>query len=411
MPATGHHGEVTIPVRCGRALHRVVVKPGRGRSVKVATPDHTNADAEAVLIALGASGPPCFEVQASIDALRRGGLAGLEAARWIAIAGDARSAKQWADSRHDIESASPWIRAGVSDPAQVEAWGRLGIEDATQMARWAAVGVRGPNEAAAWARVGVTRPYDVTVWKKAGAVNGDDADAWVQAGASSPGEVLRWRYQGVTASTLRSWRSAGIIDPAELPVWFQAGVDSPAELQGWYSAGVGHPDQMERWAAAGVTRGEDAASWVRPRLVTGPEEILAWRQAGITDPDRARTMILQYSEPASVAHHRAVALSRLRFLPDGTDGRVATQVCRGGDLLTEIYWYAYDHSCIPAVSTHWYTVDFACDEEIRDSRRRGLVHQPAVEAAGGVVSFILARTPSSLNAALLKPVVNLASVS
>jgi hypothetical protein len=368
--------------------------------VKVATPDHTNEDAEAVLIALGASGPPCFEVQSSIDELRRSGLAGLEAARWFAITGNARSARLWADSRHDLKSASKWIRAGVTGPAQVKSWRLLGVDDAAQVAPWVAVGVPDPNEAAAWAGIGVTRPGDVRVWKKAGAVGGEDAGAWVRAGASTPGEVLRWRYQGVTARTLRSWRSAGIIDPGELAAWFHAGIDSPAELQAWYWAGVGHPDQMYRWAAAGVSRGGDAARWVRPRLITGPDEILAWRQAGVTDPDRARSMIVRCQEPASVAHHRTVAFSRLRLWPDGTDGRVATRICRGEDLVTEIYWYAYEHSCLPAAATHWYAVEFAGDVEIRDSRRRGLVQHPAVEAAGGVVPYLLARIGSDLDGAV-----------
>jgi hypothetical protein len=369
----------------------VIVKASPGHSVKVTTPDHTNKDAEAVLIALGASGPPCFEVHASIDELRRSGLAGLEAARWIALAGDVYSAREWADSRYDLESAATWIRAGITQPSLVEDWRRLGVEDADQTAPWRAVGVSRPNEAAAWARVGVTRPNDVRVWKKAGAVDGHDADAWVSAGASGPGEVLRWRYHGTTASTMKSWRWAGIIDPAELPAWFQAGVDSPAELRDWYGAGVGHPDQIERWAAVGVMSGQEADHWVRPRLITGPEEILAWCDAGVADPDRARILIQQCREPATVAHHRAVALSRMRFLPDGTNGRVPTRLCRGGDLLTEIYWYAYGFSCVPSVATHWYTVDFAGDVEIRDSRSEGLVHHPAVEAAGGVVSYVLAR--------------------
>jgi hypothetical protein len=362
--------------------------------VKVATPDHANQEAEAVLIALGAAGPPCFEVQAAIDELRRGGLAGLEAARWIAIAGDARSARQWADSRHDIESAAAWIGAGVTELSLADGWRRLGIQDATGIAPWTAVGVGGPQEAAAWARVGVTRPGDIRVWRKAGAVDGIDAGAWVEAGAASPAEVLRWRYHGITAPAMRGWRSAGIVDPAELPVWFAAGVDSPDGLQGWYRAGVGHPDQIQLWAAAGVTRGEDAARWVRPRFVTGPEEISAWRDAGVTDPDRARALTRHGGVPATVARHRAVAFSRLRFLPDGTDGRVATRICRGGDRLTEIYWYAFGYSCVPPMATHWYTVDFAGDREVRDSRRTGLVHHPAVEAAGGVVHYLLERTAS-----------------
>jgi hypothetical protein len=369
--------------------------------VEVAAPDHDNEDAEAVLIALGAAGPPCFQLQAAIDELRRGGLAGLEAARWIALTRDAGSARRWADSLHDIESATTWMRAGVTEPARVDGWRRLGIDDAAQAARWVAVGVPDANEAAEWARIGVTRPGDVSVWKKAGAVDGDDAGAWVRAGASSPGEVLRWRYQGVKASTMRSWRSAGIIDPAELSAWFEAGVDSPAELEGWYRAGVGHPEQIYRWAAAAeVSRGEDALRWVRPRLITGPEEIAVWRRAGVNDPDRARAMILRYEDPASVAQHRAVALSRLRYLPDGTDGRVASRICRGGDLVTEIYWYAYDFSCVPSMATHWYAVDFAGDVEIRDSRGGGLVHHPAVEAVGGVVPFILARSSSGLRGAV-----------
>jgi hypothetical protein len=389
MTAAKPRAQVTIPVRCGRAVHRVIVEAGRGRSVKVATPDHTNQDAEAVLIALGAAKPPCFAVQASIKELRRCGLAGLEAARWIAVAGDARSARQWTDSRYDIDSAATWIRAGVTEPSQVEGWRRLGIEDATGIAPWTAVGVVGPTEAAAWARAGVTRPGDVRVWKKAGAVDGHDADAWLRAGASGPGEVLRWRYHGINASTMSRWRRAGIIDAAELPAWFEAGVESPVELEGWYRAGVGHPAQIEPWAEVGVTSGWDAARWVRPRLITGPEEILAWRQGGVASPDHARTLIQRGSEPATVAHQRAVALSRMRFRPDGTDGRVPTRICRGGDLLTEIYWYAYDYCCVPSVATHWYTVDFVGDAEIRNSRRDGLVHHPAVEAAGGVVSYVL----------------------
>jgi hypothetical protein len=52
------------------------------------------------------------------------------------------------------------------------------------------------------------------------------------------------------------------------------------------------------------------------------------------------------------------------------------------------------------VATHWYTVDFAGDVEIRHSRRDGLVHHPAVEAAGGVVSFVLAQTASNLRGAV-----------
>jgi hypothetical protein len=378
----------------------VIVTASRGRSVKVATPDHTNQDAEAVLMALGGSGPPCFEMHASIDELRRSGLAGLEAARWIAVAGDARSARHWADSRHDVESAATWIRAGVTEPSQLEGWRRLGIEDASQIAPWTAVGVPGPDEAAAWARAGVTCPTDVTVWKKAGALDGHDADAWVSAGASGPGEVLRWRYHRMTASAMSSWRWAGIIDPDELTAWFEAGVNSPAEVQCWHRAGVGHPDQIEPWTAVGVTSGEDAAGWVRPRLITGPDEILAWRHAGVADPNHARVLIQRRQEPATVARHRAVGLSRMRFLPDGTDGRVPTRICRGGDLLTEIYWYAYDFSCVPSVATHWYTVDFAGDVEIRHSRRDGLVHHPAVEAAGGVVSFVLAQTASNLRGAV-----------
>jgi hypothetical protein len=400
MPTGKPRAEVLIPVECGGALHRVVVTNERVRSVRIATPDHPNADAESVLMALGAPVPPCFEVPASIDKLRRSGLAGMQAARWIAVAGEATAAQQWMDGGFDIQSAATWIRSGVPAPSGVACWRRLGIKDPDELELWTATGVRTPDEAVAWARVGVTRPGDVRVWKEAGAVNGHDAADWARGGATTPGEVLRWRYQGVTASTVGHWRSAGIVDPEELPAWFEAGITNPAARAFWFRAGVGHPGQIERWKAVGVNTGEEASRWVRPRLITAPEEIQAWRDAGVADPDHARFLIQRSREPASVAHLRAVALSRLRFLPDGTDGRVLTRIPRGGDLVTEIYWYAYDYCCVPSMATHWYAVDFAGGDEVRDSRRSGLVQQPAVETAGGVVSYILAAVEPGVRGAI-----------
>ncbi len=400
MPSTQARAEVVIRIPCGGAIHRVVVTPGRGRSVHLANPDHPNRDAEAVLIALGSSGPPCLEVRASIDELRRLGLAGMEAARWIAVAGGAPAARPWVQSGYDVESAAGWIRAGIARPSGVVGWRRLGIDEPGDLAPWQAIGVQGPDEAAAWAGVGVTRPGDVQAWRAAGAVDGHAAEEWARGGAATPAEVLRWRRHGLTPTAMRGWRQAGVVDPEELPAWFEAGVANPVARLCWHWAGVGHPDQIDRWKAVGVTSEEEASRWVRPRLITGPEEIRAWRDAGVADPDRARLLIQQRREPTSVADLRAVGLSRLWFRPDGTDGRVATQICRGGDLVTEVYWYAYDFGCVPEMATHWHAVDFAGHDEIRNSRRAGLVHHPAVEAAGGVAAYLLGAVEPGLRGAV-----------
>src|SRR5579875_2117564 len=161
--------------------------------------------------------------------------------------------------------------------------------------------------------------------------------------------------------------------------------------EGWTWAGVARPDQIGPWEdSAGVSGGVQAARWVRPRLVTGPEEIRIWRDAGVDDPDEARLMLKHGREPAAVARARAAALALLRRLPGGGDGRVPTCVSSGTGLVTEIYWYAYGYCCVPAAATHWYAIDFAGDREVRASRRDGLVGHPAVERAGGAVNYAVA---------------------
>ena len=218
----------------------------------------------------------------------------------------------------------------------------------------------------------------------------ESMDELLRSGLTGP-EAARWIELCGDATAARGWRTAGIVDPDELPGWFEAGIRDPAELQGWTWAGVARPEQIGPWEdSAGVSGGVQAARWVRPRLVTGPEEIRIWRDAGVDDPDEARLMLKHGREPAAVARARAAALALLRRLPDGGDGRVPTCVSSGTGLVTEIYWYAYGYCCVPAAATHWYAIDFAGDREVRASRRDGLVRHPAVERAGGAVNYAVA---------------------
>jgi hypothetical protein len=153
------------------------------------------------------------------------------------------------------------------------------------------------------------------------------------------------------------------------------GVADGRELAGWATAGVGHPDQLEPWRRLGVTSGRVAARWVRPRLVTGLDEIAAWHDWGITDPHAAREINQTGQLPPGVAEARREGLRRLRGHRPRADGRAALIVRGAGGVTTEVNLYAYGWACDRSVATHWVAADFLESGELPNTRRSGpLVH-------------------------------------
>ena len=386
---------VTLAVRSGRDRHPVTVTETPDGGLRVECTCQPDAATERILVALGGDGPPCLRLERDARHLaeRRRRLPLLDAARWVAAVG-ADPALTWLSWGFEPDEAAAWVDEGVERPEEVAGWHDLGADGPTATGAWKDAGVATAREAAAWARVGVRATRDLGEWRRAGVFDPLAARDWVNAGVGVAPQVRRWLIAGYRdVATVAAWARAGALDPDDVTGWRAAGVTDPEEVLGWYRVGVAHPDQTGPWRRLGFASGRDAARWAWPRLVTGPDEVTAWRAAGVTDPAAARRLVIDWAEPAGVGRLRAGAFRRLRDDADGLDRAAGPVVVAdpASNRSTEISFYAYGHLGVPEEATHWRTVEFDGERELRGARREGLVAQPRLVAAGGIVEVARAR--------------------
>jgi hypothetical protein len=384
-----------IKVACTGGDHLVTVSQDRAGRARVEFDQHDRR-AEQILLALGGPRPACLQVPGQMAALRPVERSPIERARWVAAgvttpgelarwrdiadpdtAGrwralgvqHAAEAAGWVEGEVDIECAERWVVAGLS-LEDLAGWNTLGVWRPEQLPPWLASGVRDGRDARYWAMT-ASEPQDVRVWMDAGAIDGPDVIDWLGAGAHAPSALEAWRRAGVrSGGAACRWVKAGAKNGAEVAAWRAAGVETAASRAMWGSAGVAVPYQLIPWRSLRINSGSAAAEWVRPRLITGLDELAAWHAAGVTEPCRARELDRAQQTPAGVVEVRA----RRRRQSQDCDGRPALTVRYAGRReVTEVYFYSYGWRSARAEATHWVASELIGGEEVPRSRRHGLV--------------------------------------
>jgi hypothetical protein len=333
---------VDVPVECGGARHRVVLRiDGLGRT-RFVLEDHDQL-AEKVVESLGGAPSACGAVLRAAGNLRsavpeaterahwirlgirdRDGLAAWRdagvhkpncAEQWLAITERGRvgawrgrgfrspgeaapwakagygpdGARLWVEAGKTVDEAVAWSRAGVAFATSAAGWGQLGVLSPEQTGPWATAGVAGGSDAAVWARLGVSGPDDVRRWLRAGAVDAGDAVAWARMGVKAhqaQRQIREWRQAGAASGKdAAAWTEARA-GCAEVSRWLAEGVSGGRELILWRALGLERPEDLARWRAAGILDGETARDWVKAG-VRCPADLVAWRRAGVCDAQEA----------------------------------------------------------------------------------------------------------------------------
>jgi hypothetical protein len=336
---------VEVPVECGGADHRVVLKVSTGR-IRCLLPDHDQG-AENVLEALGGAPSDCGLVRRASARLRSAVPTATERARWVGLGvrdlsdleqwrlagvckpgvaerwlsftvkglvatwrgcgfGSPAQAAPWAKAGFSPDDARLWLKVGktvnqaivwtsggVQNPRDAAGWSWLGVRSPEQTEPWVSAGVASGSEAEAWARLEVVRPDEVRRWLRAGAVDASDAVDWVRAGvvaSAAETQIAAWRSAGATSGRdAIAWTRAATCR-ADISQWRESGVDSGSERAAWRALGVEIPEDLIAWREMGLRDGAAALSWVKAG-VRRPEDISAWNAAGVIEPQEALAWI------------------------------------------------------------------------------------------------------------------------
>lgn len=253
-------GAVTLPVRCGKAIHRVRLDEN-GALVPEAHPD-LDADAERVAASLGGDLLPCLraidEAESSWpppvadDGPR---LVGMEAGELLSFV---RVARTWLGLGYDLLSCGPALEVGVRHE-QIHGHLGLGI-DVARAVEWLGVP---PAVAVRWCALEFSRA-DVQLWTEQGRTL-EQAEAAV-AVAGNGRWLARWaRVAGsrLSAQALAEWADFGL----PVGVWGEAASRGlrAGEVPAWLSAGF-QPVEVLRYA----------------HLRVPLQEAIPWREAGFT---------------------------------------------------------------------------------------------------------------------------------
>jgi len=363
---------VEVPVVCGGADHRVVLKiDGLGR-IRCIQTDHDQR-AESVLEALGGKPSACGAVRRATTRLRSAVPKAIERARWVRVgvrdlddldawrnagvpkpgvaehwltftnrdlvaawrgrgfrtpgqaapwasAGfDPGCAQLWAKAGKTTEEALTWIDYGVASAASAAGWGRLGVDSPEETEPWVRAGVVSGSEAEVWARLDVRSPADVQRWLRAGARDAEDALNWARCGLGideAPRQIRKWRNAGaVSGRDAAAWWRAGA-RYSDLPGWRADGVEHGKELLLWRALGVESRAQLRRWRAAAVANVEDAGDWVRAG-VRCVADLAAWNAVGVRDAREAASWVL----PPFVGSVEEVAAWKAAGVSDPAEAR------------------------------------------------------------------------------------------
>jgi rhodanese-related sulfurtransferase len=434
---------VEVPVKCGGADHRVVLKVSTGR-IRCVLADH-DQQAENVLESLGSPPSACRTVRRAVTTLRSSIPYAIERALWLRIGvrdacdlvawhkagvrnpsvaerwlsftdgalvttwrgcgfrspaqaapwAKARfspdGARLWAEAGTTVDEAIRWSAHGVAFATGAACWGRLGVRLPEETEPWLRAGVTSATDAEIWARTGISSPEDVRSWLRAGAVDAADAldwvrtgvhaeeaerriRAWRRAGATSGkgaaawtlagvecGEVAKWRAEGLAGGKeLILWRALGVESPEDLAHWREAGIVDGETARDWVKAGVRGPADLAAWQRAGVSDAKEAADWVWPEFVVNVDEVVAWKAAGMTTPQRARAGRESGPVPPDVRDAWLEGVFRLR--PPGGNRPGESGPARPGAcptaVVTDRYYYSFWHPCRREVATDVIEIDF-----------------------------------------------------
>lgn len=245
---------VTLPVRCGKPMHRVRLDPD-GTFVAEAHPD-LDADSERVAASLGGELLPCLRVidEAELpwdppvadDGPR---LVGIEAGELLAFV---RVARTWLRLGHDLVSCAAALEAGVRHE-QIDGHLGLGMPVASAV-EWLGVP---PYVALRWDAVSFSRA-DVELWTEQGRTL-EQAEA-AAAAAGNGRWLARWARiagSGLSADGLAEWACFGV----PVGVWGEAASRGlrARDVPAWLSAGF-QPVEVLRYAHLRVPL-EDAVTW------------------------------------------------------------------------------------------------------------------------------------------------------
>lgn len=250
--------DVTLPVRCGRSTHRVVLRSDGGFDL----PSHPSLDVEAeqVSVALGAPALPCLvevgeaarshrapsrdDAWARVEPVRAGQLFW-----WV------RLLRAWGERGFSVEEAAPALHEGLGPDALA---GHLDAGlDVPQAMDWRDVP---PEEAQAWSLLRFTAE-DRRTWTGAGH-DYDDAVAALPV-ARDRERLLRWAHvlgEAVDAQSTAEWAAWGAPTgvwsevarkglPAAEVVWWQREL-SPVGILAYVEHGV-PLHEARRWKEAG----------------------------------------------------------------------------------------------------------------------------------------------------------------
>jgi hypothetical protein len=223
------------------------------------------------------------------------------AAKWCVLDQSAEDAECWLEAGFNVETAAPWIRAGVEHAAEarklvslrakpnwVERWRSATRRQASTLIGWLEAGVA-LEMALGWAKVGFGSPHEVAQISEVFGL--DDAAALVAAGttiaeirrlASTPLTAAQRRAVPRSLSTheqVESWRASDI-SPADWPGWMAACPDASA-ADVWCTEGLEPTDLVEAKRRTGL-RAHDVFAWLAAGLT--PSNMVEAFEEGVQDP-------------------------------------------------------------------------------------------------------------------------------
>lgn len=184
--------------------------------------------------------------------------------------------------------SKPWTNMGVATKSDADDWQAHGFTDAALAGHWIAEGFTDPEEAQQWREVlNLSIPGDAAdtaaMWKAEG-LTPEEASPWWNAkfGAKYAARAIR---EGVTVEdALHDW---GLHHSEyDRTSWSNYGLSADDY---WHWKDTCGPLHARDWIDAGVDR-DEAKRWHAQSLSADDRE--AWLEAGITDPDDARQLMV-----------------------------------------------------------------------------------------------------------------------
>jgi hypothetical protein len=267
-----------------------------------------------------------------------------------ARAEQARAQQAWTNRGFSEEAAAEWKKRGFKEAEIAAQWWDYGFVS-EQAQAWRNSGFA-PEDANAWRDVGFDKANEANKYREA-EIPLEVAAQWKQVGFDikhyshfqNVAEALAFIDLGETPAAAVNWKS---IDqtPEQVKAWKAAGVNDWGQAKQWIAENIANPEEVSVWIQAGVSL-QEAKQWQQAGF--SGDAAGTWRKAGFMTPDDAvKWREKGYDDPQQAAVNRRKDpdfvkgfVTRLMFVSKTNPQEVIIYLGTNTDLLNKTFLEAF----------------------------------------------------------------------